>query len=192
MSLISEALHKAQLERADHAQMAENTPANRTDRQHRRRSGSLVFANVTAVASLSVAAYLYWHSRVADIRPNEVARTRAVVAPAAAPAPVEPKIVLPELANAEPAATPTVAPKPTTDYDLAGMTVVGPTTLLSVSRRSDRKSVWIPVGKTVGEITAVSYDPNTDRAVIDVAGRTLTIRMRDGGGADAPATRASE
>ena len=71
------------------------------------------------------------------------------------------------------------------------MTVVGPNTLLSISRRSDRRSVWVPLGKTVGEVTAVSYDPLTDRAVIEVEGRTLNIRMRDGS-ADEPKIRAAE
>ena len=70
------------------------------------------------------------------------------------------------------------------DYDLAGMTVVGKNTLLSIVRRSDQRSFWIPVGKTVGEVTAVSYNPDNDDARIRVRGRLVTIVMRNA----APAT----
>lgn len=65
------------------------------------------------------------------------------------------------------------------DYDLAGMTVVGKNTLLSIVRRSDQRSFWIPVGKTVGEVTAVSYNPENDDARIRVRGRLVTIVMRN-------------
>jgi hypothetical protein len=64
------------------------------------------------------------------------------------------------------------------DYELSGMTAVGTTTLLSITRRSDRSSFWITVGKTVGEVTAVSYSPETNDARIQVRGRLVTIRRR--------------
>ncbi len=70
------------------------------------------------------------------------------------------------------------APEPA--YDLAGMTVVGKGTLLSIIRRSDQRSFWVPIGKTVGEVTAISYDADSDSAVIRVRGEFITIRMRDG------------
>lgn len=70
------------------------------------------------------------------------------------------------------------APEPA--YDLAGMTVVGKGTLLSIIRRSDQRSFWVPIGKTVGEVTAISYDADSDTAVIRVRGEFITIRMRDG------------
>lgn len=66
------------------------------------------------------------------------------------------------------------------DYDLAGMTVVGKSTLLSIIRRSDQRSIWVPVGKTVGEVTAVSYNADADNAVIQVRGQQFTIGMRNG------------
>lgn len=66
------------------------------------------------------------------------------------------------------------------DYDLAGMTEVGKITLLSITRRSDQRSFWVPVGKTVGEVTAVSYNPESDNARIRVRGRLVTIMMRNG------------
>ena len=59
------------------------------------------------------------------------------------------------------------------------MTVVGKNTLLSIVRRSDQRSFWIPVGKTVGEVTAVSYNPENDYARIRVRGRLVTILMRN-------------
>jgi hypothetical protein len=65
------------------------------------------------------------------------------------------------------------------EYDLAGMTMVGKNTLLSIVRRSDQRSFWVPVGKTVGEITAVSYNVDNDDAVIRVRGKTMTIGMRN-------------
>jgi hypothetical protein len=81
------------------------------------------------------------------------------------------------------AATPSAASEPApidSEYDLAGMTVVGKNTLLSITRRSDQKSFWVAVGKTVGEVTAVSYDPQMDNARIRVRGRLVTIVMRNG------------
>lgn len=66
------------------------------------------------------------------------------------------------------------------EYDLAGMTVVGQNTFLSITRRSDQKSFWVAVGKTVGEVTAVSYNPEMDNARIRVRGRLVTIAMRNG------------
>ena len=59
------------------------------------------------------------------------------------------------------------------------MTVVGKNTLLSVMRRSDQRSFWVPIGKTVGEVTAVSYNPESDDAVIRVRGQLMTIVMRN-------------
>jgi hypothetical protein len=38
----------------------------------------------------------------------------------------------------------------------------------------------VPIGKTVGEVTAISYDADSDSAVIRVRGEFITIRMRDG------------
>ena len=64
------------------------------------------------------------------------------------------------------------------EYDLSGMTSVGKNTLLSITRRSDRTSFWISVGKTVGEVTAVSYNPETNDALIRVRGRLVTIRRK--------------
>ena len=63
-------------------------------------------------------------------------------------------------------------------YEFVGMTTMGDETLISVTRMKDKVSVWIPVGKTVSEITAVSYDPKADRAVIRAGGQTLTLTMR--------------
>jgi hypothetical protein len=73
-------------------------------------------------------------------------------------------------------ATPTKAGP--SEYELGGMSVVGKETLLSITRQSDKRSSWIQVGKTVGEITAVSYDPKKDEAVIRVDGCPMTLTMR--------------
>lgn len=60
------------------------------------------------------------------------------------------------------------------------MTSFGRETLISILRQSDQRSLWIPLGRTMSEITAVSYDPAKDEAVIRVGGRTLTLPMRKG------------
>lgn len=76
---------------------------------------------------------------------------------------------------------------------LVGMTVVGRDTLLSIRTESDQRSVWIPVGKTVAEITAVSYDAKAERAVVRHKGEnhTLILRKAAVAPADAPAPAAA-
>jgi hypothetical protein len=66
-------------------------------------------------------------------------------------------------------------------YEFVGMTTLGDQTLLGINRQQDKRSFWIPVGKTVGEITAVSYDAKTDQAVIRAGGQTITLLLRKGG-----------
>ena len=86
-----------------------------------------------------------------------------------------------------------VATPPTTsDYELGGTSGVGSTTLLSIVRRDDKRSLWVPVGKTVAEVTAVSYDPEADHAVIRVRGNLLTVVTRDASGNSAPAVKPAE
>jgi len=65
-------------------------------------------------------------------------------------------------------------------YGLLGMTVVGKQTLLSISRLSDKRSFWVPLGETVAEVTAVSYDSKSDEAVIRADGRMLTLTLGKG------------
>lgn len=50
--------------------------------------------------------------------------------------------------------------------------------MISVTRVSDKRSLWIPLGQTVGDITAVSYDVLNDQAVIRAGGQTYTIVLR--------------
>ena len=68
-------------------------------------------------------------------------------------------------------------PPVTEEYNLGGTSTLGSNTLLSVIRKSDKRSIWVPVGKTVGEVTAVSYDPDSDQAVIRVRGQLLSVTM---------------
>lgn len=67
------------------------------------------------------------------------------------------------------------------------MTVVGKNTLLSVTNQTDKRSVWIPVGKTVGDITAVSYDAATEKAVIRAGGQNYTLVLKKGAVLPGPA-----
>jgi hypothetical protein len=80
-----------------------------------------------------------------------------------------------------PAAAPGAAQSGPGAYEFVGMTTLGDQTLLGINRQQDKRSFWIPVGKTVGDITAVSYDPKTDRAVIRADGQTITLILRKGG-----------
>lgn len=74
-------------------------------------------------------------------------------------------------------------------YELAGMSVAGKATLLSIVRTSDKRGIWVPVGQTVGEITAVSYDPKTDQATIRADGKLLTLGLRKSAVVTGPAAR---
>ena len=63
-------------------------------------------------------------------------------------------------------------------YEFIGMTVLSNATLLSINCVADKRSIWVPLGKTVNQITAVSYDPRTESAVIRADNQTLTLKMR--------------
>ncbi len=203
MSLISDALKKAELQRAappiartatwDHVSSAHEQSRPTTSHVPSR---ALLFTNVVLVAAICVVAIFFFRNRsdVAGTTQQNIAATGPAPAPITLTAPA-PEISQPAVAPA-PESPPAQArpaniaanPQPATgDYDLGGTSALGSTTLLSVVRRSDKHSVWVPVGKTVGEITAVSYDPATDRAVIRVRGNLLSVTMRDGASPTQPA-----
>jgi hypothetical protein len=202
MSLISDALKKAQLQRgipsANWVQpqpaYASTLPANPTS------SRRLILLNVVVLAAVAVGAIYFFDGHSTSARTAEQAPPVAAVpaavneppsstpsssvsttAPANAPSPF--------LAHEAPTAA---APSESPDYHLAGISSLGSHTLLSVVRQSDKRSLWIPVGKTIGEITAVSYDSENDRAVIRVHGRMLSIAMNDTGAPAEPAPKAAE
>ncbi|WP_148218194.1 hypothetical protein [Opitutus terrae] len=79
-----------------------------------------------------------------------------------------------------PGGTPAKSTAAADGFELVGMTSFGRETLISILRQADQRSLWIPLGRTMSEITAVSYDPAKDEAVIRVGGRTLTLPMRKG------------
>lgn len=82
-------------------------------------------------------------------------------------------------------------PTSATEFELVGMTIVGRDRMVSILRLADQRSTWVPVGRTVGEITVVRYDSDRDEALVRVGGRELTLRMRKatvtGGTNDIPA-----
>lgn len=86
-------------------------------------------------------------------------------------------------ANVAPAAAASAA------FALTGMTVVGKDTLLSITSQSDKRSTWVSVGKTVGDITAVSYDPKTETAVIRTQGKNHTLVLKKGAVVSGPAVQ---
>ena len=62
-------------------------------------------------------------------------------------------------------------------YQLSGMIVKGKDTLISVTRLSDKQSFWIPLGSTVNEVTAISYNADQDEAKVRANGETLTLPL---------------
>lgn len=200
MSLINDALSKVERDRA--AQRLAAYPGAPTGRGAKHRSSGksgasrLVLLNVAVLAVLSVIAVAVFlrnpSPRDADPATLDLASTSPTDSAPIAAAPVDEPIVASSdlaapraVATDSPFAAPTgdaasPAPPPASDYELAGMSAVGDNTLISVMRRSDQRSVWIPVGKSVGEITAVSYNELSDEAVIRVRGQLLTVGMRSG------------
>jgi hypothetical protein len=77
-----------------------------------------------------------------------------------------------------------VAETPATDdagYALVGVVATTQGTLLSILREADNLSFWISIGGTRDDVTVVSYDARTERAIIRTAGQTLTLPLRDAG-----------
>ncbi len=62
-------------------------------------------------------------------------------------------------------------------YQLSGMIVKGKDTLISVTRLSDKQSFWIPIGSTVNDVTAISYNADLDQATVRANGETLTLPL---------------
>lgn len=76
------------------------------------------------------------------------------------------------------------APDPSAGYEFVGVTATQTQTLVSIRRLSDQRSVWIPVGQTVAEITVVAYNPTRDEVTLRTPNASLTLRLHD----HAPAT----
>jgi hypothetical protein len=79
------------------------------------------------------------------------------------------------------------------DHELVGIIATSRQTLVGITQRSTRKSLWIPLGRTVEGIEVVSCEPEHDRAVVRIAGELKTLVMRSGGsgGGGAPVPVAS-
>ncbi len=78
------------------------------------------------------------------------------------------------------------------DHELVGIIATSRQTLVGITQRSSRKSLWIPLGRTVEGIEVVSCEPERDRAVVRIAGELKTLVMRSGfGGGGAPSPVAS-
>lgn len=201
MSLISEALNKVQLQQQSATALSSFT--NHSARRHqpvvRVKSLTFIWANAAILTVFFVAGLVYLRNRPypSDVTPpSKAAQLPATSEPSAVtlPAPTSTnsaRLTSSTFAAAQESPTPssalpapaTTSPTVSADYDLAGMSALGNSTLLSISRRSDHRSIWVQVGKSVGELTAISYDPETDSAKISVNGRLQTIKMRDGSAA---------
>jgi hypothetical protein len=198
MSAINDALSKVQQQRKEAAAVkaAARSPLRRVQTIGTKAPGRAplyvwVLANLAVISLLVAGYFFFFRDSVQTIQPAVV-----LPAPISAPEPVP----LAQPAKSGPSAAPesirvTRAPEAQVarvsdlarpyetvpadgEYELSGMTAVGESTLLSITRRSDRSSFWITVGKTVGEVTAISYSPETNDARIRVRGQVITIRRR--------------
>jgi len=199
MSLISDALKKAELQRS-HPTVARGSVWDRgidSEGDPRKAapasSRALFVANVAVLAIICVSAlYFVRNQPMAASGDSQIDSPQSAAKPTvvtidsvtpSAPATDEDSAT-PEPTAVSPFIPPATAasinkPPVTDDYILGGTSSLGSNTLLSVIRKSDRRSLWVPVGKTVGEVTAVSYDPDSDQGVISVRGKLLSITMSD-------------
>ena len=210
MSLISDALKKAEQQRSDPSLASVNrwtttSPAAAPAQPETRRS-SLYLANVVALVAVCAFAIYFFRGRPGPFDGFSSDRaggsSESVTAAVDTSAPTPTPDARPGSTTVEPATpsepalvavnTSRSAPPTSSDYDLVGTSGVGSTTLLSIARREDKRSLWVPVGRTVAEVTAVSYDPETDRAVIRVRGNLMTVVTREASSAPAPAAQAAE
>ena len=199
MSLISDALKKAELQRAQPsvvpgAVWERGTQRDGEPRKSAPTSSRVLFAaNVAVLALICVVAFYFTRNQpMAASTDSQIDPPQTLAQPEVVT--IEPNVA-PPIGHATPAvprstvvspfnppALETAARPPFAgDYSLGGTSSLGSTTLLSVIRKSDRRSMWVPVGKTVGEVTAVSYDPDSDQGVIRVRGNLLSITMSDSG-----------
>jgi hypothetical protein len=202
MSLISDALRKAELQRSNpelnHVsgwdRRTGSSPTQSPPMAAPKRPRALMFANIGVLALLCVVAVYFFRDQpmgaATETLSSDSARetenefenstTGDSFSDFATSAREAAELPPPETSTSPflPPAVASAERLPTTEeYSLVGTSSLGSNTLISVVRVSDRRSMWIPVGKTVGEVTAVSYDPDTDRAVIRVRGNLLTITM---------------
>ena len=200
MSLISDALKKAELQRSNPelkdvsgwGRRSGVPTAEPQQTSSTKSSRALVFSNVAALALLCMVAIYFFRDQPMGAATEPLSAANEAQddfesTTSRASATVEPESSLEgaEERAAETSASPFLPPSestadrppPTEEYSLVGTSSLGSNTLVSIVRLSDRRSSWIPLGKTVGEVTAVSYNPDTDQAVIRVRGNLLTITM---------------
>jgi hypothetical protein len=200
MSLINDALIKAERDRAEEAAAraaglpVEHPKYRAEKRRQSRQLQSIPLALINTgilLACFAIVIFIVLRNRpdadsaptlaaTSDTTPTDTpddsstfAATAPTVDPGSSLTPSDSPFESSPVAPAEPPAS--------ADFELVGMSAVGGNTLLSVVRRSDQRSVWIPVGKSVAGITAVSYDAESDRAVIRVNGREHTLGLRTAG-----------
>jgi hypothetical protein len=67
---------------------------------------------------------------------------------------------------------------PAAAYELAGSATQGSQVIVCIYERLKKRSEWIPVGESSGEIQVVSYDAASDSAVVTVDGARKDLVMR--------------
>ncbi|MEO6001887.1 MAG: hypothetical protein ABIZ04_26810 [Opitutus sp.] len=207
MSLISDALQKAQQQqsaepvRTSSWNLAGAAPLGGRARTERTSSAKFILANFAVLAAICVIVLYVFREQpypygfgghataVATVANARTTAMENATVPTAGLSSVES-----ETSTEQTASTAVVVPPATTEYDLNGTSTLGSNTLLSIVRRDDKRSLWVPVGKTVAEVTGVSYDPAEDRAVIRVRGNLFSVKMREPSAAPAaePTARTAE
>lgn len=81
-----------------------------------------------------------------------------------------------------PPASANAAPQTAQDtIEFAGVSSIGKKTDLIFFDRTAKKSRWVPLGETVDGISAISYDPQHERASVKINGEQRVLTMRKGG-----------
>lgn len=63
-------------------------------------------------------------------------------------------------------------------HELVGMIASSKQTVVGLTNKATRKSIWIPVGSAADGVEVVSCDPKTDTALVRIQGELQTLSMR--------------
>ncbi|QYM79892.1 hypothetical protein K0B96_04550 [Horticoccus luteus] len=86
-----------------------------------------------------------------------------------------------------PAGATLIAPPPET-LQLSGVIASGESVLVNLTDSQTKRSLWIPVGKTVDDIEVLSCDLKTDTVVVRAKGQVKTLKLRTATIVTAPAS----
>ncbi len=70
------------------------------------------------------------------------------------------------------------APENSSTHELVGIFGSSKQTLVGITDKATRKSIWVPVGKSADGVEVISCDAKHDRAVVKIGGVVQTLNMR--------------